>query len=81
MAFWIGFALYSAVMAFVWGFFLVARMHVFKFKGYSLHVEPATRFLAIFLLVMTVAGYVALFNLDSVPKTRTVAEESAVEEY
>lgn len=54
MAFWIGFALYSAVMAFVWGFFLIARMHVFKFKGYSVHVEPATRFLAIFLLVMTI---------------------------
>lgn len=81
MAFWIGFAAYSAVMAFVWGFFLVARMHVFKFKEYSLHVEPATRFLAIFLLVMTIVGYVALFNLDSPKKTQTVAEQSVEEEY
>lgn len=54
MAFWIGFALYSTVVAFVWGFFLVARMHVFKFREYSVHVPPMTRVLAIFLLVMTV---------------------------
>lgn len=81
MAFWIGFAAYSAVMAFVWGFFLVARMHVFKFKEYSLYVEPATRFLAIFLLVMTAVGYVAIFNLDSPKKTETVAEQTVKEEY
>ncbi|MDQ1343283.1 MAG: hypothetical protein QG650_2 [Patescibacteria group bacterium] len=81
MTFWIGFALYSAVMAFVWGFFLVARMHVFKFREYSVHVEPATRFLALFLLVLTAVGYVAIYNLDSPKKTETVAEQATKEEY
>lgn len=81
MTFWIGFALYSAVMAFVWGFFFVARMHVFKFREYSFYVEPATRFLAIFLLVLTAVGYVAVFNLDAPKRTETVAEQSVKEEY
>ncbi len=81
MAFWIGFALYSTVVAFVWGFFLVARMHVFKFREYSAHVPKVTRILAIFLLVMTAVGYVAVFNLGSSGKTQTVAEQSVQEEY
>lgn len=81
MTFWIGFALYSAVIAFVWGFFLVARMHVFKFREYSLFVGPVTRFLAIFLLVLTVAGYVAVFNLGPSAPTQTVADQTAKEEY
>lgn len=81
MAFWIGFALYSTVVAFVWGFFLVARMHVFKFREYSVHVPPMTRVLAIFLLVMTVVGYVAVFNLGGTQKTETVAEQATQEEY
>ncbi len=81
MAFWIGFALYSSVVAFVWGFFLVARMHVSKFREYSHYVPTATRVLAIFLLVMTVVGYVAVFNLSDTKKTETVAEQTAQEEY
>lgn len=81
MAFWIGFALYSAAMAFVWGFFLVARMHVFKFKEYSTHVEPVTRTLALILLVLTMVGYAALFGAGSSQPTTTVKEELVREEY
>jgi hypothetical protein len=81
MAFWIGFALYSAVMAFVWGFFFVARMHVFKFKNYSTHVGPVTHFLMLFLLTVTVVGYAALFWANSTPKTTTVSDMTVREEY
>ncbi len=82
MAFWITFALYAAVMLFIWGYFIVARLHVFKFKDYSRYVEPVTRALAILLLVLTIAGLVAIFRMDAPSgKTVKVSEMTVKEEY
>lgn len=82
MAFWITLGLYAVVMLFLWGYFIVARMHVFKFKDYSRHVVPATRALAIFLAILTIVGLVAIFRMDSPSgKSVKVSEMAVTEEY
>lgn len=44
IGFWIYLSLYLLLLIIVWGFFLVAKIHIYKFKEYSTHVQPVTRF-------------------------------------
>ena len=60
--FWIGFGVYTLVMVIVWGFFLIAKLHVYKFKEYSHLIVPMTKLLAASLIVLTVLGYYFLYK-------------------
>lgn len=61
--------MYIFVLAILWGFFLVARHHSYKFKNFSKNVAPVTNILLIFLIILSVLGFVLLFNLDGASKT------------
>lgn len=70
LAFWLYFAFLVIILLLVWGFYLVAKIHIYKFREYSTHVRPVTRFVGIVLLVMTVIGfYVVLREFGSKPVT------------
>ena len=80
--FWILFALYTTGLIFVWGFFLVARIHVYKFKEYSTHIVPATKLVFFVLLLLTVFGYYSVLSeMQPVATTKTVQQTSAAEVY
>lgn len=80
--FWILFALYSTGLIFVWGFFLIARIHVYKFKQYSTHIVPVTKLVFFVLLALTIVGYyVVLSEMNTAPAPKTVQETSIQETY
>lgn len=79
---WIG--IYTLIMVIVWGFFLVAKMHAYKFREYSHLVTPMTKLLAVFLIVLTGFGYYFLARMNntaSVEKTQTIEESTTQEIY
>lgn len=83
LAFWLYFAILVTVLLLVWSFYLIAKIHIYKFREYSTHVRPVTRFVGLVLLVMTVIGlYVVFRELRVVPEPKaTVQQTSQTEIY
>lgn len=83
LAFWLYFAILVTVLLLVWSFYLIAKIHIYKFREYSTHVRPVTRFVGFFLLVMTVIGlYIVFRELGAVPAPKaTVQDTSQTEIY
>ncbi len=69
-------ALYLVILLVVWGFFAVARMHILKFRNFSTHIIPVTNFLLVFLIVLSVIGFVLLFFLNPDVNTYDVSTQS-----
>ncbi len=46
----------------VWSFYLIAKIHIYKFREYSTHVRPVTRLVGIILLIMTIIGFYVVFS-------------------
>lgn len=74
--------IYTIVMVALWGFFLIAKIHFFKFKEYSSYVFPITKTVMILLLFLTLLWYYLIFNISSWVKiTQTVNEARSNENY
>lgn len=54
---------YVFMLAIIWGFFLIARHHSYKFKHFSTNITPVTNILTIFLLILSVLGFIMIFSL------------------
>ena len=61
MLFWILFALFTTSVILFWGFFLIARIHVYKFREYSTRIVPVTNLVFFVLLIVTFLGYIIVF--------------------
>ena len=82
MSFWIAFGIHTLAMLFVWGFFMIAKLHVHKFRNYSVHLAGVLRFMTAFLLIVTILGYVLVFRMDApIMKTESVSKKSVEEVY
>jgi len=70
-------------MIVIWGFFLVAKIHVYKFQDYSRVVPPVTKLLAVALILLTGLGYYYIIKMDSTSpaKTQTIEETNTREIY
>jgi|GEM_PF-6694049 len=81
--FWIGFGIYTIVLVLIFGFFIVAKIHAYKFRDYSVHIEPITKILAFVLVVLALYGYYLIWT-ESAPSsggTQTVEQSSGTEIY
>lgn len=56
---------YICTLLLIWAFYIIARIHVLKFKSFSNDITPVTNFLLVFLLVCSVTGFVLIFFIDS----------------
>lgn len=54
---------YVFMLAVVWGFFLIARHHSYKFKHFSTNITPVTNMLLVFLLILSVLWFFMIFSL------------------
>ena len=83
VTFWVYLALLLLLLIFVWGFFLIDKIHTYKFKEYSTHIQPVTRFMGFFLLILTIIGFYHVFKELGNTKTepKTVAEAAQLEKY
>ncbi len=57
--------LYTFILLFVWWFFIVAKIHAYKFKNFSYHIEKVTMSLFISLLVLSITWYIMIFFMDT----------------
>ena len=58
-------AIYIIVLLIAWWFFIVARMHTLKFKNFSTHIVTITNSLMIFLIILSILGFVFIFYINS----------------
>ncbi|EKD66062.1 MAG: hypothetical protein ACD_49C00067G0048 [uncultured bacterium (gcode 4)] len=74
--------IYTIIMAIVWGFFLVAKIHFYKFRDYSLYIAPVTKFMTIFLLLLTIFWYYQIYqySTSSWDNNTTTIQDSAIKE-
>lgn len=62
---WVYLGLYTFILLFVWWFFIVAKIHAYKFKNFSYHIEKVTMILFITLLVLSIIWYILIFFIDT----------------
>jgi len=46
--------IYLFVLVLIWGFFIVAKLHAYKFKHFSHNIAPVTTVLFILLLTLSI---------------------------
>jgi hypothetical protein len=81
LAFWLYFAIWVTILLLVWSFYLIAKIHIYKFREYSTQVRPVTRFVGFFLLLMTIIGFYVVFReLNAVPESRTTVQDQSITE-
>jgi len=56
------FGIYTLFLALVWWFFIIAKIHAYKFKDFSTNIEKMTKLLAIILLVISILWYIIIYN-------------------
>lgn len=54
--------IYTFILTFIWGLFFISRLHSYKFKNFSFHIVKVTNILFVFLLVLTILGYIVIFT-------------------
>ena len=74
------FGIYTFILAILWGFFMIAKLHSYKFKTFSKNIEKVTMVLAIFLISLSILGYVLLFFIDTSETTFQITPTKKVED-
>lgn len=54
--------IYTFILTLVWGLFFISRLHSYKFKNFSHHIVKVTNVLFVFLLTLTLLGYIFIFT-------------------
>lgn len=61
--------LYTLFLVFIWWFFIISKIHAFKFKNFSTHIKKVTYLMFIFLATLSILWYVLIFMFDSSTST------------
>lgn len=55
---------YIFFLAFIWWFFVIAKIHAYKFKNFSYNIEKMTNIIFILLLILSILWFILIFNFD-----------------
>jgi len=55
---------YTIWIALIWWFFIVAKLHAYKFKNFSNYIVPFTNTLFVILWILTIVWYALVFTYD-----------------
>jgi hypothetical protein len=58
MWFWIYFWIYTLALVLIWWFFIIAKIHSFKFKNYQPKIVKATNIITIILIILSILWYI-----------------------
>ncbi len=53
--------LYTLFLVIVWWFFIVTKIHAYKFKNFSNYITKVISFLFIVLIILSILGYLLIF--------------------
>ena len=69
--------IFTLSIVLLWGLFIVAKIHAFKFKNFSPHIKQVTSILVIFLLLLTIIWYTLIIFTSS--NNSTIENYSSVD--
>jgi len=75
------FSLYTFFLVIIWGFFIVSKIHAYKFKNFSTNIEKITNLLFTTLLLLSILGYIIIFTLNTSTIKINNITDSQVEYY
>jgi hypothetical protein len=55
--------LYTLFLVIIWWFFIVAKIHAYKFKHFSNYIERVTKTLLVFLVILSIIGYTLIIYI------------------
>ena len=58
------FGIYLIFLALIWGFFIVAKIHAYKFKDFSQNIEKVTKLLLFALIFLSILGFFLIYNFN-----------------
>lgn len=58
------FGIYLIFLALIWGFFIVAKIHAYKFKDFSQNIEKVTKLLLFTLIFLSILGFFLIYNFN-----------------
>lgn len=58
------FGIYLIFLALIWGFFIVAKIHTYKFKDFSQNIEKVTKLLLFALIFLSILGFFLIYNFN-----------------
>lgn len=58
------FGIYLIFLALIWGFFIVAKIHAYKFKDFSQNIEKITKLLLFALIFLSILGFFLIYNFN-----------------
>lgn len=53
--------LYTFFLVIAWWFFIVTKIHVYKFKNFSNYITKVIPFLWTMLIILSILGYIIIF--------------------
>lgn len=62
--------IYTLILALLWWFFIIAKLHAYKFKNFSLHITKVTNFLLVFLIILSITWYFLIFYSTNTTTTQ-----------
>lgn len=71
-------ALYTLFIVFVWWFFVIAKIHAYKFKNFSNNIEKTTNILFVCLWLLSVIWYFVILSFDN---SNVVVVDTKAEKY
>lgn len=57
--------LYTIFLVVIWGFFIIAKIHAYKFINFSNYIEVVTRTLLVLLLILSALWYALIFYMHT----------------
>lgn len=52
--------IYTLILVFLWVMFVFAKLHAYKFKAFSTHIEKVTKFMVIYLITLSIIWYILI---------------------
>ncbi len=59
--FYLYFWLYTLFVLIIWGFFVVLKIHSFKFKNFNTNIVLVIKLIMVFFIILTITWYILIF--------------------
>lgn len=67
--------IYTVLLVFIWWFFIVAKIHAYKFKNFSNYIEKVTKILLIILIILSIIWYIIIIFIWDISTTINFTEK------
>lgn len=69
--------IFTLFLIFIWGFFIVAKLHAYKFKNFSEHIWKVTNLLMYLLILLSILWYIVIIFSFSSSKNTNVYDNNS----